>query len=476
MAKKSDLLQEAIADAKAVRELALENAKEALKEAFTPKLQSMLSAKIQQEMEDMDDMDHKDKDYKKKYKDKEGDYMEEADYMDMDHKDKDYKKKYKDKEGEDYMGEAGYDHGGYDDEKSNDPKDLNQFSTPKKPQPTPDFKEDIDEGAYLKTSGIGDADNKEPSKLTHGDEKSTEDIEGIHPGSKPAKEDDYSVPDKSKYGMEEGVDESELDEELDLESIIKELEEDYDYMEDDYMDDEEGEGEVDYGQEEPAVDYGAEKPEMDYGDGEDDDIDIDLDDEEGEERYRENVDEKVEEEKVEERRESGYEDGHEEKLADIDEALASIKNAETIKELEMKVTQLEAKLDAKDTIVKEYYDGVKYLKEKLNEVNVLNAKLLFTNKLFRNFNLDQKGKLRVIENFDRAQNIREIKLVFTTLAENLKSTQLVSQAKKQQVKRITEGASKVTQTTKPSEELLKEEDNVLPDFVVRAQKLAGITK
>ena len=51
-----DLLKEAIADAKAVRETALENAKMALEEAFTPKLQNMLSKKIQMEMEDEDEM------------------------------------------------------------------------------------------------------------------------------------------------------------------------------------------------------------------------------------------------------------------------------------------------------------------------------------------------------------------------------------------------------------------------------------
>ena len=48
----NDLLKEAIADAKAVRETALANAKIALEEAFTPKLQSMISAKIQNEAED----------------------------------------------------------------------------------------------------------------------------------------------------------------------------------------------------------------------------------------------------------------------------------------------------------------------------------------------------------------------------------------------------------------------------------------
>ena len=48
----SNLLKEAIADAKAVRETAIANAKLALEEAFTPRLQSMLSNKIEEELED----------------------------------------------------------------------------------------------------------------------------------------------------------------------------------------------------------------------------------------------------------------------------------------------------------------------------------------------------------------------------------------------------------------------------------------
>jgi hypothetical protein len=51
----SNLLKEAIADAKAVRETAIANAKLALEEAFTPKLQSMLSKKIEEEAEDTDE-------------------------------------------------------------------------------------------------------------------------------------------------------------------------------------------------------------------------------------------------------------------------------------------------------------------------------------------------------------------------------------------------------------------------------------
>ena len=51
---KSDLLKEAIADAKAVKETALANAKIALEEAFAPRIQSMLSAKLAEEMDDED--------------------------------------------------------------------------------------------------------------------------------------------------------------------------------------------------------------------------------------------------------------------------------------------------------------------------------------------------------------------------------------------------------------------------------------
>ena len=65
----------------------------------------------------------------------------------------------------------------------------------------------------------------------------------------------------------------------------------------------------------------------------------------------------------------------------------------------------------------EYKEAVHFLKDKLHEVNILNAKLLFTNKLFKEFALDNNQKLKVVETFDRTQSTREIKLVYSTLAE-----------------------------------------------------------
>ena len=60
MKNNRDLLKEAIADAKAVKETAIANAKAALEEAFTPQIKSMLSQRLsemEEEDENMNEMD-----------------------------------------------------------------------------------------------------------------------------------------------------------------------------------------------------------------------------------------------------------------------------------------------------------------------------------------------------------------------------------------------------------------------------------
>ena len=54
---KSDLLKQAIADAKTVKETALANAKIALQEAFTPRIKEMLANKLTTEIEGEDEGD-----------------------------------------------------------------------------------------------------------------------------------------------------------------------------------------------------------------------------------------------------------------------------------------------------------------------------------------------------------------------------------------------------------------------------------
>ena len=118
--------------------------------------------------------------------------------------------------------------------------------------------------------------------------------------------------------------------------------------------------------------------------------------------------------------------------------------------------------------LKEYKSAVRFLKDKLHEVNILNAKLLFTNKLFKEFALDNNQKLKVVETFDRTQSTREIKLVYSTLAEQFSDNGTINKRNP-----IRESASSAVASTKPSkksQKVITEEDNVAARF----KKLAGI--
>ena len=113
--------------------------------------------------------------------------------------------------------------------------------------------------------------------------------------------------------------------------------------------------------------------------------------------------------------------------------------------------------------LEEAYKVIRFMKSKLNEVNLLNAKLLFSNKLFRNHSLNASQKMKVIENFDRACTLREVKLVFATLSESFKFGKTKKTIKESY-------ASKATRSTKPSRNVLSE-GNIMAD---RFKKLAGL--
>ena len=103
-------------------------------------------------------------------------------------------------------------------------------------------------------------------------------------------------------------------------------------------------------------------------------------------------------------------------------------------------------------------------------MNILNAKLLFTNKLFKEFTLNNNQKLKVVETFDRAQTTREIKLVYSTLAEQFGDNGAIARKKS-----INESASSKDGSTKPSKgsrKVITEEQQVANRF----KKLAGLIK
>jgi hypothetical protein len=114
--------------------------------------------------------------------------------------------------------------------------------------------------------------------------------------------------------------------------------------------------------------------------------------------------------------------------------------------------------------LKEAYNVIRFLRKQINEVNLLNAKLLFSNKLFRNYELSESQKLRVIENFDRATSMREVKLVYTTICESMTRT------RKKAAKMNESVASAPTRSTKPAAKVLNEGS----DLAARWKKLAGL--
>jgi hypothetical protein len=333
---KSDLLKEAIADAKAVKETALANAKIALEEAFAPRINAMLSTKLaEEEMEDPYTMSEEEMD------------------MDMDAE--------------------------MDDE--------------------------------VDAMSMGDEEMEAPDSVGVGvdlDSDGSYDIEG----SLGAGEDMGMDAEAELDGM--GDEMEEPAEDLELESIIRELEEDLN-------------------EEEDAEVYAAAE----------DDLTTEMEHPTTEEY-------------------------------DIDEIIESILSEEDEEEelakegRGMMRDEDEDPTDAHSKELDEAYDTITSLRGTINEVNLLNAKLLYTNKLFRNFELDENQKMKVIENFDRAGNTREVKLVFSTLAESFH----VPVKKRKKV--VKEGiASKTTGTTAPSTKT-KQIINEGNELANRWKKLAGL--
>ena len=118
---------------------------------------------------------------------------------------------------------------------------------------------------------------------------------------------------------------------------------------------------------------------------------------------------------------------------------------------------------------------VKFMKGVLSETNLLNAKLLYTNKLFKGKSLTEDQKLKIINTFDLTKNIREVKLAYTVLAESFNSgASVVKKKTNTTAHTITEGlASKQVSSTKPVSAIVEPQAD---EMTSRFQKLAGIKK
>jgi hypothetical protein len=105
---------------------------------------------------------------------------------------------------------------------------------------------------------------------------------------------------------------------------------------------------------------------------------------------------------------------------------------------------------------------IEALKAELNEINLLNAKLLYTNKIFKAKNLNESQKVKVLSSFDKAKNVGEVKMVFETLNEGIKVS-------KNTIKENLGSASKGTMTPSVKKPIVESNE-----AFARMQKLAGI--
>ena len=225
-----------------------------------------------------------------------------------------------------------------------------------------------------------------------------------------------------------------------------------------------GDGGAELDAELPAddMDAGADLEEPGEGDplagGEEGDEEIDLD-----ELIRE-LEAVSEGESEEEMDEGNKEDEMEEEVADAAEGPAA--------------NEVPAESDSKeknvnDTIkeetsneLEEALETIETLRNELNEVNLLNSKLLYVNKIFKANNLSESQKVNIIAAFDKAETVKEVKLVFETVSDN------VVLKKETTIKEHKGSASKATGTTASKPEVISE----VSSAVQRMQKLAGIIK
>ena len=418
MATNRDLLKEAIADAKAVKEMAIANAKAALEEAFTPQLKSMLSAKLQEMEEEIDEQEIE-----------ENIYEEEEEMMD---EDLDLNELLNELNEEDEMESE-------EDEMESEEDEM-----------------ESEKGEPLDLEDMTDEDLK----------KLIEDVIA-----------DMVAAGELEAGEGEGEEAEEMeseevkDEEVDLDELLAEIAD----LNDDMMDDDM----------------------MEYDMMDDDMMEEDLEEifglgKKSKRNFKTIIAQLMADNKSTiEAIAQETDPAKKKQMADplLQKAFAEFKKlkadgvdadvignmSEFKRELFGDSRSLLQKLAAgtKGSIsiaregvekeLKEAFKTIEILRADLNEVNLLNAKLLYTNKIFNSAkNLNESQKLNILTSFDKATTVKETKLVFETLSEGLKT-------KKSPIKESLGMASKIVGTTNTKQPII-ESDNM----VARFQKLAGI--
>jgi len=394
-----ELFKQAIADAKSVRDAAVANAKAALEETFTPKIMSMLSAKLNEMEEDEDE-----KEEKKVTKEEYG----------MEEETSDMEEGIEDEHGY----EAGKQKPQVDVDQANDSIDSKNL-------------EEMDLEEILAEL------EKEEGKMEEGKKEKDGKKEKVEESA------DADADDK----MEEAKDEEASDEDEVTELTVDELK---DIIRDVLQD-------VMGGSEESS----EEAPE-EGGEEESDEESIDLD-----ELLAElNMEESSYTDKLPHDDISGTEKGAPFGLGKKDEKrtekgwVAEKKEEDDEKKVE------EAKKDAKKAKedLEEAIKVIKFLKKELNEVNLLNAKNTYVNKIFKAKSLSESQKVNVLKNMDKATNVKEAKIIYESLVSSL------STSKRNSIKESVGFASKAAGVA-PKQPIVEGDAAVR-----RMQQLAGIIK
>jgi hypothetical protein len=274
--------------------------------------------------------------------------------------------------------------------------------------------------------------------------------------------------------IEETMDETSLEEILgELEELAKEGENHDGEMEEDYTDGEMEEGEVDTNYEAKSEEDGEEEVEMD---GEEEMDDEEMDGEEEEKVITITLGQLKDILAPYQGEEEGAEGAEGEEATDdinLDEIFAELEEAskEKVEEKKEKMKadkdemeeQKQLEVPGTEKQLKEANQTISYLQTQLKEVNLLNAKYLFMNKLFKAKSLTESQKIKAINAFDRATTVKEVKNTFATLNESF----AVSKKKS-----INEGFASQAAGNAPKQTQTIESD----PFISRMQVLAGINK
>jgi len=123
----------------------------------------------------------------------------------------------------------------------------------------------------------------------------------------------------------------------------------------------------------------------------------------------------------------------------IDELLAEFGLSEEEEESEEKNTEMEEELyEARSTI--------KELRSTLHEVNLLNSKLLYMNKVFKANNLTESQKIQIVKTFDKTESVKEVKLVYESLTSTLTKKETNRSSIKESLGFASKSSGLITQT------------------------------